>query len=413
MTPKARALGGPLITPTTITLFAICVLMAIILLVRFVFGLGAVTNLNNGYPWGIWLAYDVAAGTAVACGGYALALVTYALNRGQYSPIMRPAVLASMFGYAMGGFSVLVDISRWWNFWHILWPTYFNLNSVMIEVALCISAYTTILMIEVAPALVEKAVEWTRTRNADLHRLTLKVQKVLNRLLIVFVALGMTLPTMHQSSLGTLLIPFGATMNPLWNTPLLPLLFLITALCIGYAIVIFEATLVSDRFSRPSEAGILGQLAKFMMGTIAVFLAARVIDVVVTGKTHLIFTSGVLGLLFVLEFLLLGAALYVLSAKERRMTPRGQFIAAVFVLAGGVLYRVDSYLVSYHRPGWSYFPSVSEMLISFGMIALEVLGYVLLIKLLPILHQADYGHKRSNPPNTSTCPPSEALGAVE
>ena len=127
----------------------------------------------------------------------------------------------------------------------------------------------------------------------------------------------------------------------------------------------------------------------------------------------MIFTSGVLGLLFLLECLLLGAALYVLSAKERRMTPRGQFIAAVFVLSGGVLYRVDSYLVSYHRPGWSYFPSVSEMLISFGIIALEVLGYVLLIKFLPILHQTDYGHKRSNPSNTSTCPPSEALGAVE
>ena len=101
-------------------------------------------------------------------------------------------------------------------------------------------------------------------------------------MLIVFVALGMTLPTMHQSSLGTLLIPFGATMNPLWNTPLLPFLFLMTAFCIGYAIVIFEATLVSDRFSRPSEAEILGQLAKFMMGTIAVFLVARVVDVAVT-----------------------------------------------------------------------------------------------------------------------------------
>jgi Ni/Fe-hydrogenase subunit HybB-like protein len=406
---KARALGGPLLTPTTITLIVMCALTAVILLVRFVFGLGAVTNLNNGYPWGIWLAYDVAAGTAVACGGFALALVTYALNHGQYSPIMRPAVLASMFGYAMGGFSVLVDISRWWNFWHILWPTYFNLNSVMIEVALCISAYTTILMIELTPALVEKAVEWTGKRGTNLHGLTLKVEKVLNRVLIVIVAVGMTLPTMHQSSLGTLLIPFGATMSPLWNTPSLPFLFLMTALCIGYAMVIFESTLVSDRFSRPSHAGILGQLSKFMMGTIAAFLAVRVIDVAVRGKMHLIFTSGVLGVLFVIECLLFGAALYVLWPKERRMTPRHQFIAAVFIVFGGVLYRMDSYVVSYHRPGWSYFPSVPEMLISFGIIAVEVLGYVLLIKYLPILHEVDHDHERSNP---STHPPSEVVGAA-
>jgi Ni/Fe-hydrogenase subunit HybB-like protein len=386
---KARALGGPLLTPTTIALTAMCVLTAIILLVRFVFGLGAVTNLNNGYPWGIWLAYDVAAGTAVACGGFALALVTYALNHGQYSPIMRPAVLASMFGYAMGGFSVLVDISRWWNFWHILWPTYFNFNSVMIEVALCISAYTTILMLEFAPALVEKAVEWTGNRSENLHGLTLKVEKVLNRVLIVIVAVGMTLPTMHQSSLGTLLIPFGATMSPLWNTPMLPFLFLMTALCIGYAMVIFESTLVSDRFSRPSHAEILGQLSKFMMGTIAAFLVVRVVDIVVRGKVQLIFTSGMLGLLFILENLLFIVALYVLWPRERRMTPRHQFIAAVFIVVGGVLYRMDSYIVSYHRPGWSYFPSVPEMLISFGIIAVEILGYVLLIKFLPVLHEVD------------------------
>jgi len=386
---KARPLGGPILTPTTIALTAMCVLTAIILLVRFVFGLGAVTNLSNGYPWGIWLAYDVAAGTAVACGGFALALVTYALNHGQYSPIMRPAVLASMFGYAMGGFSVLVDISRWWNFWHILWPTYFNFNSVMIEVALCISAYTTILMLEFAPAMVEKAVEWTGRRSANLHGITLKVEKVLNRVLIVIVAVGMTLPTMHQSSLGTLLIPFGATMSPLWNTPVLPFLFLMTALCIGYAMVIFESTLVSDRFSRPSHAEILGQLAKFMMGTIAAFLVVRVVDVAVRGKVPLIFTSGMLGLFFIIETLLFVGALYVLWNRKRRMTPRHQFIAAVFIVVGGVLYRMDSYIVSYHRPGWSYFPSVPEMFISFGIIAVEILGYVLLIKFLPVLHEVN------------------------
>lgn len=410
---KARALGGPLITPTTIALTAMCALTGVILLVRFVFGLGAVTNLNNGYPWGIWLAYDVAAGTAVACGGFALALVTYALNNGQYSPIMRPAVLASMFGYAMGGFSVLVDISRWWNFWHILWPTYFNFNSVMIEVALCISAYTTILFIEFAPALVEKAVEWTGKHSDNLHGLTLKVEKVLNRVLIVIVAVGMTLPTMHQSSLGTLLIPFGATMSPLWNTPVLPFLFLMTALCIGYAMVIFESTLVSDRFSRPSHAEILGQLSKFMMGTIAAFLIVRVADVAIRGEVHLIFTSGMLGLLFLLECLLFLAALIVLWPKERRMTPRHQFVAAVFIVFGGVQYRMDSYIVSYHRPGWSYFPSVLEMLLSFGIIAVEILGYVLLIKYLPILHELGPAHERSNPSNPSTCPPSKALEAAK
>jgi len=411
MRAKARALGGPLVTPTTITLFSLCALMTVLVLVRLIFGLAAVSNLNNGYPYGIWLAYNLSAGTAVACGGYALALVTYALNHGQYSPILRPAILSSMFGYSLGGFSVLIDISRWWNFWHILWPTYYNLTSVKFELALCIFAYTTVLIIEVAPALLERAVEWTRKHGMNAHGLTLKIEKVLNRVLIVFVALGMTLPTMHQSSLGTLLVPFGATMSPLWNTPLLPFLFLMTALCIGYAMVVFESTLVSHRFSRPSQAGILTKLTKFMAVTITIFLVARVADLIVRGKFHLIFTSGMLGLLFAIECLLFAVALYVISSAANRMSPRRQFIAALFVVSGGILYRMDSYLISYHRPGWSYFPSVPELLITYGMIALQILGFLLVIKLFPILHHpSDRGRQRNHPSHSSDCPPSEFPG---
>ena len=255
---STKPLGGPYITPTTIIAGLMVALMGTLVLVRFVFGLSTVTNLNDGYSWGLWLAYDVVAGTAIGCGGYAVALVVYVLNKGHYHPLVRPAILASMFGYSLGGFSVLVDISRWWNFWHILWPTYFNFNSVMIEVALCISCYTTILILEFAPAVLEKVVGWTGRRQDNLHNLASIIHKVLDKVLFIFIALGMTLPTMHQSSLGTMLIPFGNFINPLWQTPILPGLYLLTALSIGYAVVMFEATMVSDRFARPSEARILG-----------------------------------------------------------------------------------------------------------------------------------------------------------
>jgi Ni/Fe-hydrogenase subunit HybB-like protein len=364
-------------------------IMAMLVLIRFFFGLGTVTNLNDGYSWGLWLAYDVVAGTAIGCGGYAIALVVYVLNKGHYHPLVRPAILASMFGYAIGGTSVLIDISRWWNFWHILWPTYFNLNSVMIEVALCISIYTTVLILEFAPAVVEKLAGWTRQRGGNLHALTITVQKVLDKAIFVLIALGMTLPTMHQSSLGTMLIPFGYSINPLWQTPILPALYLLTALSIGYAIVIFEATLVSDRFARPSEARILGLLSRYMTAVLALFLVVRFGDIVYRGAVHYAFTSGELSFAFLAENLLTLTGIAVLLSERRRMASRYQFIAAMCILSGCVLYRIDSYLVAYHRVGWRYFPSAPEILITFGMIAVEVLGYILIVRHFPVLQSVE------------------------
>jgi Ni/Fe-hydrogenase subunit HybB-like protein len=381
-----RALGGPFITRTTVTAAILVAILGCLLLLRFVFGLGLVSNMNNGYPWGLWLAYDVAAGTAIGCGGYALALVVYVLNRGQYHPLMRPAILASMFSYALGGFSVMVDISRWWNAWHIFWPAYFNYTSVMLEVALCIGTYSTILILEFAPAALERLAQWTQIRGGTPHECVLKLKKVLNKVLFVLIALGMTLPTMHQSSLGTMLVPFGNSLNPLWQTPMLPALFLLTALGTGYAVVMFEATLVSDRFHRPTEAPILSTLSRYMVGVIAAFLVLRWVDLLLRGNIGALYYAGALILAFAAENALFVMAMIILSKPNRRMAPRYQFIAAVSILAGSVLYRIDCYLIAYGRPGWHYFPSAPELLITFGMIAVEVLGYTLAVKFFPILH---------------------------
>jgi Ni/Fe-hydrogenase subunit HybB-like protein len=385
-----KPLGGPYITRTTVIAAFMVAIMGILVLIRLCFGLRSVTNLNDGFPWGLWLAYDMVAGSAIGCGGYAVALVVYVLNKGQYHPLVRPAILASMFGYALGGVSVLVDISRWWNAWHIVWPAYFNLNSVMIEVALCVSVYTMVLMLEFAPPVVEKAVEWTGRWGGDLQAVATTVEKVLNKVLFVFIALGMTLPTMHQSSLGTMLIPFGPLLNPLWQTPVLPALFLLTALCMGYSVVMLEATLVSDRFARISEAHILGLLSRYLIAVVTAFLTIRWSALLYQGKLHFLFTSGGLSFAFLAENALYLIPVILLWPEHRRMAPRYQFIAAMCILSGGILYRLDAYMIAYGRTGWHYFPSVPELLVTFGMIAVEVLGYVLIVKFFPVLPSVEH-----------------------
>ncbi len=247
-------LGGRLVTPVTVVLAGLTAIAGVILLVRFFFGLGAVTNISDGFPWGIWIAYDVMVGSALACGGYAMALLVYIFNRGEYHPLVRPALLASLFGYTLAGASVIFDLGRYWNVWHLFWPGYAQINSVMFEVGVCITAYIFVMWIEFSPVFLEK--------------LGLKdVKRKLSKVLFFFIALGVLLPSMHQSSLGSLLVVFGYQVHPLWQTVLLPLLFLLTAILLGFAVVIFEASVVSVGFKRPGETPLLARLSRIMYWT--------------------------------------------------------------------------------------------------------------------------------------------------
>ena len=268
--PAPAPLGGPLWTPTTKILAALVAIAGVILLVRFIFGLGAVTNINDGYTWGIWVVYDVVIGSAFACGGYSVALLVYIFNKGEYHPMVRPALLASLFGYTLAGAGVIFDLGRYWNFWHIFWPGYAQPNSVMFEVAVCISAYIVVMWIEFSPAFLEKfGMKDTK--------------KKLSKVLFFIIALGTVLPSMHQSSLGSLLVVFGYQVHPLWQSILLPLFYLMTAITIGFAIVVFEACLSSSGFKRPLEMHLLGKLSKVMLGMLVAYLVVRFVDLAVRG----------------------------------------------------------------------------------------------------------------------------------
>src|SRR6185436_2793336 len=188
MTSDAQPIGGPLFTRTFNILAAVGAAGVLLILWRFLVGLGASTALSDGYPLGLWIALDVVTGTALACGGYGMALVVYIFNRGKYHPLIRPAILTSALGYTMAGASVAIDLGRPWNMWKIpLYVRNWNLNSALLEVALCIMAYVVVLWIELAPALL------ARWKDRPLFG---RILRILDRSLLWIIALGMLLPTM-------------------------------------------------------------------------------------------------------------------------------------------------------------------------------------------------------------------------
>ena len=151
MMEESQPLGGKIVTKPFMVLAALALIGGILIIYRYVYGLGAVTNLSDGYPWGIWITYDVLVGTALGCGGYAMALLVYVFNRWEYHPLVRSAVLTSVFGYTLAGVAVFLDIGRYWNGYNLFLPWHVNFNSVLVEVALCIAAYVVVLWMELAP----------------------------------------------------------------------------------------------------------------------------------------------------------------------------------------------------------------------------------------------------------------------
>jgi Ni/Fe-hydrogenase subunit HybB-like protein len=381
MMEESQPLGGKIVTKPFLVLAALALLGGVLIIYRYMFGLGAVTNLSDGYPWGIWITYDVLVGTALGCGGYAMALLVYAFNRWEYHPLVRSAVLTSVFGYTLAGVAVFLDLGRYWNGYNLFLPWHVNFNSVLVEVALCIAAYVVVLWIELAPTILQG--------RADPK--ALETRRRLENWLPLIVALGILLPTMHQSSLGTLMIIAGPKLSPLWQTQLLPLLFLMTAIAMGYAVTMFESLLSSMIFKRPFETRILAKVSAVMFWLVCAYLVVRFGDLLLRGQFAAMFNQNLNSLMFFIENILFLEAAIILAAPSRRQDTKWLFIASVSLLLAGAIYRFNVFLVGYNPgPGWSYFPALPEILITLGIVALELMGYLYFVKRYPILHNVEH-----------------------
>jgi Ni/Fe-hydrogenase subunit HybB-like protein len=385
MSTQAHAhapVGGELWTRPFRILVAIAVLGGVMALWRFASGLAAVSNLNDGYPWGVWIAFDVVTGTALGCGGYAVALLVYILNKGQYHPVVRPAILTSLLGYGLAVVAVTIDLGRPWELWKV--PVFFWRwsHSPQLEVALCVATYVAVLLVELSPAFFEK---WKTSPDSGLRRLAEKGMGLVDKVMIFLLALGILLPTMHQSSLGTMMLLTGPKLHPLWFTPWLPFLFLVNCIIMGYGVVVLESHASASAFGRRRETEMLGRLAKVAMWVAWFFVFFRVVDVAYRGQAMRALTEAY-GIAYFLELALLVAAALILGSEARRRSPSQQALAALLLVVGGAVYRFNVYLVGF-RPGsnWSYFPAVPELLITFGIVALEIALYVAAVKTFPIL----------------------------
>jgi Ni/Fe-hydrogenase subunit HybB-like protein len=366
-------------TPFTMVLLLIMVLGGVVLIYRLVNGLGAVTNLNDRFPWGLWIGVDVLGGVAMAAGGFLIAGAVYLFNWKKYKPIVRPAILNAFFGYLLAATAIMFDIGMPWRIWHpvVMW----QIHSIMWVVAIHVVLYTATLATESSPMFFEKF----KMESA---------RKFVKLIMIPVVIFGVLLSVLHQSSLGAVYLIAPGKLSSLWYNSQLPSLFLISAVMMGLAMVSFETILSSRAFNHKPNMGILSGLARgCLIATIIYFI----------GKLYFLATGPGIGAafagtmeanMFLLEMAVgVAVPLVMLLMKNVRENINSIFFVNIMVISGILLNRLNVAIFGVYRDqsatGFSYFPSWMEIVVTLAFISMAVVGFKLASKYLRLFPETE------------------------
>lgn len=379
-------------TPGVIAIAVVALAGLVFLAARFIFGLGAVTNLNNQFPWGIWIGIDVASGVALAAGGFTTAALGHIMYKDKYEVLVRPALLTAMIGYTFVALSVATDLGRYYSVWHPL--IYWNGSSVLFEVGICVLTYVTVLYIEFLPIVCERFIGkvnlpgFLKSLNRPVDKLLRFLNRGLEKTMFVFIIAGVVLSCLHQSSLGTLMIIAGPKMHPLWQTPILPLLFLISAIAVGFPMVIFESIISSKSFKLEPEREVLSDLARVIAPILALYLAFKIGDMFIR-ETYVYLTQFTTeSVMYTIEIVIgVILPLRLLISEQVRKSITGLFITSSLIIFGVFINRFNDFIVAYNPPyaANSYFPSIGEILVTLAFIALEILIFRAFVMVFPVI----------------------------
>jgi Ni/Fe-hydrogenase subunit HybB-like protein len=375
-----RAYLKSLLTPANAIAAAILLAGLPTIAYRFWKGLGAVTNLSQTNAWGLWVAFDVVCGVALAAGGYTVACAVYIFGQKALRPILRPAILTGFLGYALVLFGLVVDLGQPWRLPYQFFLTP-GTTSVMYEVGWCVFLYLMVLGLEFAPA----ALEWLGL---------VKLRRLLGSLTIGIIVIGVTLSTLHQSSLGAFFLMTPGKLHPLWYSPFLPVFFFVSSLAAGIGMVVVESALshraFRDRLDPTASVDldrITLSLAKGGAIVLFAYFFIRLQGLVASGRFDLLATGwGAWYLFEMLGFILLPSLVFAFAA--RRSSARLARIAGVLTVLGVILNRFNVSLIAFN---WNvpdrYVPSAGEVITSLTIVTIGVLIFRWIVNRMPVVNE--------------------------
>ena len=352
------------ITPTRFVLTGLVLLMAATVVLRLLTGFQYVTNLTDETPWGMWIAFDVMCGVALAGGGYSTALLVSMFRYEKYAVVARGALLTSLLGYILVMAGLFLDIGQWFNFCRpfVSW----GYTSVLFEVFWCVSIYTTILSIEFFEIITERV-------------LTKQLHRYIVRILPVLVVIGLVFPVMHQSSLGGLFLIMKERMFPLWWSEFLPLYFLMSSFFIGSAMVAVETSLAKTAYGHEIPHHIMVELTRVGGRIMIIYLLMKIYDLFTMDQWGYVFQGSLQSNMYCAEMLfgIIIPIMIIFSPLAR--SKAGLLTYAWLTVLGVIFNRLNCVFTSMYESG-AYFPGIGEFIVSMGLISLGVLIYCFLVE---------------------------------
>jgi molybdopterin-containing oxidoreductase family membrane subunit len=357
------------------------------------------TNMDNRFPFGLWIFLDLSI-IALGAGAFFTGFLVYILKIKELKAVLNTAVVVGFICYS-GAVGILgIDVGQpmraWFTFWH---P---NTHSMLTEVSFCITCYLVVLALEYVPVLL---------RNRQLRKLPafLIFEHRLHLLVPVLAGVGTLLSFFHQGSLGGLYgvlrgRPFAFREGfAIWPSTFF--LFILSAIAAGPSFLTLISALVEKVTGRRLvEYSVLRRLG-FISGVLtAVYVAAKSIDTLL----WLNVTSPALGFapwehyaykpfgawLMLAEIVLFGLLPAVLLLHPKTAAKRGVLLSAAALVCGGIL--LNRFILTVQTLALptlafdeflSYTPSWQEVA-SFGaVLAYGVIVYSLSYRYLPLFPQ--------------------------
>lgn len=372
---------GKWLTPFNIISIPVMVLGLIIIIIRFWKGIGAVTNLTQEVPWGLWIGFDVVTGVAFAGGAYVITFVVYILRVKKFHTIVRVTVLNGFLAYVFYAGALLLDLGRPWNVVNPIIGNSFGTSSVLFLVAWHFLLYMIAELIEFSPAIAE----WLGAKRA---------RKILSGMTIAAVIFGITLSCLHQSGLGALYLMAKDKIHPLWYSEFIPIMFLVSSVFAGLSMVIFEGSISSKVFSdqiseknHHSEKGIIHSLSGICAGAMFAYLFLNLL-VFIHGKRweYLNTPMGYWYLVEMIGFVLVPMLMFYYS--YRKMNISLIKVAAIITMIGIILNRLNVTVIGFR---WNaperYFPSWMEYVVTLTVIFAEIWIFRWIITRMPVLRE--------------------------
>ena len=345
-------------------------------IVRFFAGLGASTNLNDLAPWGLWIGFDVMSGVALAAGGFVIAATVHVFHLRRFEPLLRPAILTAFLGYLLVVFGLLYDLGQPWRIWHAL--IYWNPHSVLFEVAWCVMCYTAVLALEFAPVVFERL----RVPRA---------RRILRTISVPLIILGITLSTMHQSSLGSMFLIFPDKLRPIFYSPIMPLLFFVSAVAVGLAMVTVESIVSAAARKSAPHMDLLNEVGRATAIVLLTYAVIKVADVALRGAWSTLAPLDWFGAVWISELLLLVLLPAALLLNRRVRSSRWSLLAAQFLVVTGVIANRINLAVPQLVAAnlGSYSPSWMEIAVTVALVTAGVVAFSLATKHLPVFASGD------------------------